>query len=171
MNGDFDRAFELVIGHEGGLSMNGKDPGNWTGKAIGIGELKGTKYGISAAAYPVEDIVNLTLERAKKLYKSNYYDHLRCGDMPAVVAFSVFDAGVNCGTSHAAEWLQKLLVVTVDGSIGPMTLQALSHQSAPLIAAKYNALRLQYHASLPGFKDFGRGWCKRIASNILLIGN
>jgi hypothetical protein len=37
---------------EGGLSMDERDPGNWTGGAIGKGELRGTKYGISAQTYP-----------------------------------------------------------------------------------------------------------------------
>ena len=156
---EFDRAFELVIGHEGVYSNNPADPG---------GE---TKYGISKKAYPFEDIKNLTMERAKEIYKKNYYDKLHCGDMPQSVAFSVFDAGVNCGVTRAAEWLQKLLGVTVDGSIGPLTLQALAHRSAPLVAAKFNAMRLQYHTTLPSWPSFGKGWSRRIADMILLIGD
>lgn len=50
---DFDKAFEIVIGHEGGYVNNPKDPG---------GE---TKYGISKRTYPNEDIRGMTLERAK----------------------------------------------------------------------------------------------------------
>jgi hypothetical protein len=45
----FDRAFEETIGLEGGFSRNPDDNGNWTGGRRGLGELKGTKYGISAA--------------------------------------------------------------------------------------------------------------------------
>ena len=47
---DFDKAFELVIGHEGGLVDHPADPGGLT------------KYGISKRAYPNLDIRNLTLD-------------------------------------------------------------------------------------------------------------
>lgn len=38
------------------------DKGNWTGGRVGVGQLKGTKYGISAAAYLHLGIKSLTLE-------------------------------------------------------------------------------------------------------------
>jgi lysozyme family protein len=44
---DFNIAFELTVGHEGGYSNNPDDPGNWTGGDVGEGQLKGTKYGVS----------------------------------------------------------------------------------------------------------------------------
>jgi hypothetical protein len=37
--------------------MDERDPGNWTGGAIGKGELRGTKWGISAQTYPQIDIL------------------------------------------------------------------------------------------------------------------
>lgn len=159
MNAGFDRAFQLLIGHEGATSDHPNDNGGLT------------RFGISQRSYPNENIAGMTLERASYLFKRDYWDKLRCSDMPPNVAFTVFDAAVNCGNAHAAEWLQKVLGVKVDAVIGPLTLQALSHRSAPLVAAKINALRLQYHASLPSWKDFGKGWSRRIAENILLIGD
>lgn len=159
MSGEFDRAFELIIGHEGGYVNRPDDPG---------GE---TKFGISKRSYPNEDIAAMTLERAKSIYLANYWNKLRCGEMPGAVGFSVFDAGVNCGVTRSAEWLQKVLGVKVDAVIGALTLQALAHRSAPLVAAKFNALRLDYHASLPSWPTFGKGWARRISQNILLIGD
>lgn len=161
MSADFDRAFEILIdtSHEGGYSNNPLDPG---------GE---TKYGISKRAFPDEDIKNLTPERAKVLYKEKYWDKLRCGDMPRSLSFSVFDCGVNCGVTRSAEFLQKLLRVTVDAKIGPKTLEAVSQANGALLAAKFNAMRLQYHASLPSWPNFGKGWARRIAENIMLIGD
>ena len=49
---DFQTAFQSLIGNEGGYSLDPHDRGNWTGGAINVGECKGTKFGISAAAYP-----------------------------------------------------------------------------------------------------------------------
>ena len=60
----FDEAFERLMGHEGVLSVDPNDPGNWTGRRVNVGVLRGTKFGISAAQYPDEDIPNLTRERS-----------------------------------------------------------------------------------------------------------
>ena len=51
-------AKELMVS-EGGFTNDPNDRGNWTSGKIGVGELKGTKYGISAMAYPLEDIKNI----------------------------------------------------------------------------------------------------------------
>ena len=34
----FEQAFACIVGHEGGLTMNPADPGNWTGEAITHGD-------------------------------------------------------------------------------------------------------------------------------------
>ena len=81
----FDLAFTRLIGNEGVLSMDPKDSGNWTGGKIGLGKLKGSKYGISAASYPMVDIANLTLEGAKAIYLR---DEIRGGDFTDVVGQS-----------------------------------------------------------------------------------
>ena len=44
----FDEAFKRLIGHEGGYSTDRRDPGNWTGGRVGVGTLKGTKFGLAA---------------------------------------------------------------------------------------------------------------------------
>ena len=53
---NFDAAFARLLGNEGGFDDDARDRGNWTGGRIGVGELKGTKYGVSAAAFPDLDI-------------------------------------------------------------------------------------------------------------------
>ena len=63
----FNLMFDKLIGAEGGFQNDPKDRGNWTSGIIGKGECKGTKYGVSAMAYPDLDIENLTIEQAKKI--------------------------------------------------------------------------------------------------------
>src|SRR5690554_991684 len=74
---DFDLAFERLIGHEGKFTDNRADRGNWTTGRVGVGELKGTKFGISAMTYPHLDIKSLTLEQAKDIYLRDFW--LRAG--------------------------------------------------------------------------------------------
>ena len=77
---NFDVAFEKLIGHEGGYVNDARDPG---------GE---TKYGISKRAYPDEDIAGLTLERAKQIYRRDYWDAVQAEYLPDAVRFDLFDA-------------------------------------------------------------------------------
>lgn len=86
---DFDRAFEIVVGLEGGYTNNAKDPG---------GE---TKYGISKKAYPSVDIQNLTLDQAKGIYAKDYWLAARCADHKWPLCLYVFDCAVNQGVGVA----------------------------------------------------------------------
>ena len=101
----FDQAFARVIGHEGGYTANPADPGNWTGTGVGQGECRGTKYGISARAYPDQDIASLTLDQAKSLYRRDYWDRIGASSLPPPLALLAFDAAVNNGVSRARQWL------------------------------------------------------------------
>lgn len=160
----FDQCFETVIGHEGGYTDHPKDPGNWTGGKVGVGSLKGTKYGIAANTYPNEDIKGMTLERAKQIYKSDFWLKLRCEDLPAVLRYPMFDAGVNSGVPQASKWLQQAVDVKVDGVIGNITLAAVSSYPAERIRQRLLGKRLRLMTDLTTWPSFGRGWARRIAS-------
>ncbi|AZI41876.1 secretion activator protein [Deinococcus psychrotolerans] len=140
MNG-FNEAFEIVIGHEGGLSLDPRDRGNWSDGAFGQkgGILKGTKYGVAAHAYPTLDIRNLTLADARAIYKQNYWDRAACDHLPAPLALVVFDTAINSGVSRALGFLAQ----TKDWR-------------------RYLDLRLQFLQSLSSWKTFGRGWTRRV---------
>jgi lysozyme family protein len=135
---NFDLAFIKTIGHEGGYTSDPDDRGNWTSGKRGVGELKGTKYGISAMTYPNEDIINLTLERAKEIYKRDFWDKMKLsfiGD--SNIAIELFDTAVNTGIPRAGKMFQKALNlcnrnerdyknIKEDGVIGQKSLTAYS---------------------------------------------
>jgi lysozyme family protein len=88
----FDRAFQIVVGVEGGYSNDPQDPG---------GE---TKYGISRRAYPKLDIKALTLEHARVIYEQDYWNAAGCDRISnPVLAILVFDCAVNQGLSRAVQ--------------------------------------------------------------------
>lgn len=164
----FDEAFETLIGHEGGLSTIRSDPGNWTGGKVGVGDLRGTKYGISAASYPGEDVRNLTLDRAKAIYRRDFWNKVRGDDLPYVVAFNLFDGAVNSGPARAIMWMQEAAGVAADGIIGPKSIAAF-HVHPEALAARYNGIRLRFMAGLSTWSTFGKGWARRIADNLMAI--
>ena len=160
----FARAFAVVIGEEGGWSAAPDDPGNWTGGAVGRGTLGGTKFGISAAAYPTLDVAALTLADAQAIYRRDYWERVRGDALPPALALLVFDAAVNNGVARASRWLQQALGVAEDGAIGPATLAAVTARAGDgaALATEFLALRLVFMAALPTWRAFGLGWARRL---------
>lgn len=150
---DFDTAFARVIGHEGGYVNDPRDPG---------GE---TKFGISKRSYPNEDIKNLTVERAKEIYRRDFWDAL--GDAHPAIKFQVFDFAVNSGIQTAIRKLQAAIGVADDGHWGPKSAAALQGMALNDVLLRFLAYRLNFMASLSTWDRFGRGWARRIAQNLI----
>lgn len=163
----FDQCFDRLLGHEGAFQQDTRDRGNWTGGEIGKGVCKGTKYGISAAAYPGEDIENLTIERARELYLRDYWGPAGCDAVPDGVKFDLFDMAVNSGIGNAVKTLQRAVGETADGVLGPRTLQAVQAMPATRLVARFNGARLLFLADLSTWPAYGRGWARRIALNLM----
>lgn len=166
---DFERAFELVIGSEGGYSTDRNDPGNWTGGGPGKGDLKGTKYGISAAAYPQLDIKNLTLPEARAIYHRDYWRPAQCVAQPPRLAYVVFDCAVNNGVSRALRFLQTAIGASIDGVWGPQSQTALDAALArepdgTALATEVHARRIHFMAGLATWPTYALGWSRRLAT-------
>jgi lysozyme family protein len=151
---DFDAAFQRTVGLEGGYVNDPQDPG---------GE---TRYGISKRAYPAEDIAGMTPDRAKVLYFRDYWGPAGCDAAPSALKFHLFDCAVNSGVTTAIKLLQKVVGETQDGILGPRTLQAVQSANALRLVPRFNGARLELMTSLPTWPTFGKGWAKRIASNL-----
>ena len=162
----FDKAFDRLIGHEGGYSTDRKDPGNWTGGKVGLGTLKGTKYGIAANTYPSLDIKNLTLAQAKEIYKKDWWDKLGANGLHSAIVFQLWDFAINAGKKRAVMELQQSVGVTVDGAIGPKTIAAVNAHDLNDVLLTLTAERLTFYTSLSTFSTYGKGWVNRVASNL-----
>ncbi|MCH2240941.1 MAG: hypothetical protein MK041_03185 [Aquabacterium sp.] len=164
---DFDQAFDRLIGHEGGYQADPNDRGNWTGGRVGAGTLKGTKYGISAMSYPGEDIKGLTLDRARQIYRRDFWGPAGCDLVPDAIKFDLFDTAVNSGVRAAIVLLQRAAGVNADGIIGPVTSLAISSADPARLLARFNGWRLDMLNNNPTlWARFGRGWAQRIADNL-----
>jgi lysozyme family protein len=173
---DFLLAFELLVGHEGGWDNNPQDRGNWTSGTIGVGELKGTKYGIAAHAYPTLDIKNLTLEEARVIYDRDYWRPAGCPDFPPRLALIMFDCAVNNGVGRAVRFLQGAVGSGQDGAYGPNTKAAVERALVKDpddmdLVSEVHAQRLHFMAGLDTWKTFGLGWSRRLAKVALQAGH
>jgi lysozyme family protein len=159
----FERGFALTVGQEGGYDCNPVDRGNWTGGAVGLGQLRGTRFGISAASYPTLDIAGLSLAQAQAIYRGDYWQRVAGDLLPDAVAIVAFDIAVNQGVGTSARLLQAALGVAVDGVIGPATTAA-ARGCADLAALldEMGARRALAYAGTAGLASFGLGWMRRV---------
>lgn len=166
MKENFDKSFELVIGHEGGFTKDRKDRGNWTTGVIGKGSLKGTKFGVSAMAYPDLDIENLTLDQAKDIYLGDYWLRVNADALPSGLDYLAFDMAVNHGVKKSAMLIQEAVGAVPDGAIGPRTLERIAKTDLPSILREVAARRMVFYAGIKTFKDYGLGWSRRTMDSL-----
>jgi lysozyme family protein len=153
----FDDAFTALIGNEGGYVNNPADPGGETMWGI-------TKRVAEANGY-TDPMIGLSLDTAKQIAKSQYWDKYYCDQFDPRIGFQVFDAAYNGG--RPAAWLQTAAGVRADGIIGPVTIAAVQALDARQIVMRFLAYRLQYLGNLSTWHTFGHGWATRIANNLL----
>jgi lysozyme family protein len=160
----FEKCYSKTLKFESGFQNNPKDKGNWTGGQIGVGELKGTKYGISAASYPDIDIENLTKDQAIAIFRRDYWDMLKLSEIDSNrIAWKVFDLAVNCGRRTASKILQEAVGATIDGIIGYKTLEATNKADSDKVMNELVRLQQEYYSKIHNdINDiFYAGWIRR----------
>jgi lysozyme family protein len=166
-----DIAIEKCLEHEGGFGKDPKDEGNWTGGKQGVGILKGTKYGISAAKYPDLDIENLTQQQAKDIYRKDYWDKCRCDELPPALALMVFDAAVQHGADDrpddAPAMLQRAIGSIPDGNIGPKTIEAAQKIDPKRALRNLSKERAIYYSTLRNWPVYKDGWMQRLMEHVI----
>lgn len=159
----FETTFSRTIGHEGKFQANPKDRGNWTGGKEGVGELKGTKWGLAAMTYPHLDIASITLEQAKEIYYNDWWLKLKMERWPNVMKYQMFDAAFNHGSGRANQFLQYAARVKDDGVIGPKTITAVNMTDPNDLVLRFLAKRLRYFTEVKTWAEFSKGWSLRVA--------
>jgi len=149
---DFDRAVGIVLQLE--------DPG-LTGKVTNdTGGI--TKFGISQRAYPSTDVAALSIDQAKFLYHSDYWNPSSCDGLPWPLSLCVFDAAVNQGVDAAIRMLQQEAGTPVDGIMGVNTLAKVNKWDVSELSALYMARRALRYQGTKDFDKYGKGWLKRL---------
>lgn len=160
MQKNFDQCFTWIIAHEGpftddsalgdsgGMTTWGvthRDWARWTGRSPSRAEMKALKQ---------SDV--------KPLYKKFYWDAMHCDELPPGLDYAVFDYGVNSGIYRSIKILQRLVSVPVDGIMGAKTLDAVRVHNGKELAIKLCDERIGFLRGLRIFRNFGRGWTRRV---------
>lgn len=166
---DFNLGFKIVLKHEGGFQKLPSDKGNWTGGKIGVGMLKGTKYGISAAQFPDLDIENLTIEDTGTIYRAKYwfYDAVES----QTTANKMFDLDVLFGDHVTIAVMQTTLqsidpTQPVTGIFGPVTLGHLNQAGEASLMSAFTGNMVTHAFNVvtanPEERIFLKNWTNRI---------
>jgi lysozyme family protein len=159
---NFSVCVAFTLRCEGGFSITPEDRGNWTSGEIGVGILKGTNFGLSAASYPHLELRGLSAAAAAAIYRRDYWQKINGDALPAGADLMVFDHAVNAGVGASLRLLQAALAVPVDGEMGPHTLTAARRTDADeLIRSLSQAQMAFYEAGADVI--FKRGQLRRVA--------
>lgn len=162
---NFDQCLKLVLAAEGGFSNHPKDPGGATNHGITLATLSAWRKSKSPdAVTTAADVEKLTREEACEIYRTNYWNLLRCDDLPSGVDLLVFDFGVNSGPGTSAKALQKVIGSEQDGSIGPLTIHAVGGKDRIEIITEFSTRRRELYPTFQNFDVFGAGWMNRTDS-------
>tara|TARA_R110000782_G_scaffold487_7_gene1588 strand:- start:149 stop:667 length:519 start_codon:yes stop_codon:yes gene_type:complete len=161
MKSNFTVAINALLqpGREGGFSNNPADPGGMTN--LGVTKRVWEEW----VGHPVteSDMRALTPLTVAPLYKRRYWDTIDGDNLPEGVDYAVFDCAVNSGPGRAAKFLQKVLNATQDGSIGPITINAVNAANPKEVIISYNETRLNFMKELPTWETFKNGWSRRVS--------
>jgi lysozyme family protein len=177
---NFEIAFPKTLKWEGPIGPKGfvndpVDPGGAT--QSGIIFLLWKKYAYKVGMQPtVEALRNMTEEQAKLIYKDFFWDRM-WGDKihNQSVANLLFDTMVNLDelklvrgsvASTAIQMIQKHAATTVDGLMGPHTLNAINTVNQAVMFEGFKDARIIYYEDLakrkPQMEKFLKGWLARV---------
>lgn len=159
MKENYADSLKRLLVHEGGYTNHPADPGGPTNFGITLADYR--RYCKPTAT--AVDVKTMTLSEAQTIYKSKYWDALRCDDLPSGVDYAVFDFGVNSGITRSAKYLQSILGVEQDGKIGDETLIALVGFPAASVVTSLCDARLAFLKKIKTWPSFGKGWARRVA--------
>jgi lysozyme family protein len=103
MKNNFNDCLQRVLKDEGGYSDDSGDNGGATKYGITIGDVR--RYVKKNATK--EDVRNLSIDTAKVIYKSKYWDAISADSLPSGVDYTCFDYGVNSGIGRVRKVLNQ----------------------------------------------------------------
>ncbi|SFQ80088.1 Lysozyme family protein [Nitratireductor indicus] len=158
MDRNFARALPLVLKHEGGWADNPKDPGGATMKGVTLATFR--RY-VKADATKA-DLRAISDEQVATVYYRHYWAAVNAQALPSGIDYAVFDFAVNSGPARAARYLQSIAGVSVDGRVGPQTIEAVSAMDAAKVINRLCDARMSFLRKLKHWPTFGNGWTRRV---------
>ena len=174
------KAIELVLKHEGGLSLHPADKGGPTKYGISLKFLRQHKMDMNGDSEIDEvDVSTLTRDEAIEIYLKEFWCKYKYDAInDEKIAIKVFDLCVNMGPIRIHKILQTAMnelagrnIVAVDGILGPKTIShlnsitwdAFNDQILSCIIEGAAEFYFSLAEAYPSNKVFLKGWLRRVA--------
>lgn len=156
----YPEAIRRLLMHEGGYTNHPSDPGGPTNFGITIHDYR--KY--IKADGTADDVRRMTVNEAKDIYKSKYWNSQRCSDLPAGVDYSIFDYGVNSGIGRSGKVLRRVCGLPDNTHrVDDKVLAYVKARDPAELVKAINGERLSFLKRLKTWPVFGKGWGRRVA--------
>lgn len=159
MQTNFEEVLRRVLAHEGGYTNHPSDPGGPTNWGITIHDAQ-AYWKRNADA---DDVQAMPKEVARRIYKTKYWDAMRCDELPSGVDYAVMDFGVNSGVGRSVRFLEAIAGVPADGRPDDLLIRAVANLPAKPIVTELCNKRLVFLKGLKTWPVFGNGWAGRVA--------
>ena len=155
-------AVNEVLKREGGYVNHPDD----TGGATNFGITQRVYSTFKGRSVSSEDVKNMSRAEAVSIYKTQYWDKIQGDKIKSYeVAYVLFDQAVNRGVGASVKSAQKILGLTQDGGMGPMTLAALNAANASNFVSSFLADARSAYAQIAQIGNnatFLKGWLNRV---------
>lgn len=174
---DFEKAYQLMIAHEGGYVNDANDPGGETYKGIARKKqpdwIGWTIVDLmkKQAHFPVslDSMMDLQAEIVR-FYKVIFWDKVggdRINDQD--IANSIFDFAVNAGVSTSVGLAQRVIGSSCDGVIGPKTIQTINCFGPDHFIAAFAVEKCRKYIAVckkkPDSRKYFFGWIDRAVNS------
>lgn len=161
---NFPTALREILRQEGGYVDDPRDNGGATNLGVTLQTARENGLDMDRDGdVDKADVRNLSDAAVSKLYRAKFWNACECDKLPSGLDLMVFDLSVNSGPTRARRMLQQALGVTVDGVLGPKTLDAAQRADTRYTIEQMRMLRERFYRSLADFQHFGNGWLRRLA--------
>lgn len=171
--GMFQSCIDSILEHEGGLSIDKRDPGGVTQWGISLRYLRSIGHDVNGdGKIDKEDIIGLPIKGAEGIYRKYWWDKFRySGFNELIVVEKVFDMAVNMGSMTAHKLLQIAInrlreqPIKVDGLLGGQTFGAAngldSHELRQQLRECAEHRYIEILAANPAMEWCRNGWMNR----------
>jgi len=169
----FQECMKVILEHEGGLSLDKRDPGGVTQWGISLRYLRSIGHDINGdGKIDKLDIIGLPLKGAEGIYRKYWWDKFRYAAFnELVVVEKVFDLAINMGGMQAHKILQLAInrlreePIKVDGILGGQTFGAANLLDGEMLRQKLRECAEEKYMEIltnnPDMEWARKGWLNR----------
>lgn len=164
MRQNYSAFVERMIGrYEGGYGWDANDSGGPTKYGITCYDLAWFLHQkMTSKAAWAPRVKAMSLATADEIYRKKYATACQFDSLNSGCDCVVFDFGVNSGPSRSIKFAQRIVGVSVDGVLGPVTLKAINGYDSMIFVNALCDARMGFLRGLRIWGTFGKGWTARV---------